>query len=152
MADVGSDERVAWFTFIAAHRARTAQRRNRDDRDRVLIFARDPNVLGWIEHELFGEPVSSTVVEALTDVVANLTLIPPPWPNYLIIDANEISSADVLLLGAIREAGWPGIVIAIGDVCRETHSSLGIDIVVSRNFRSEQLRNALKQAGVGRAA
>ena len=113
-----------------------------------MIYARDAALLRSIEHELFGERISSHVVHSLGDVIANLTLVPPPWPHYLIVDAAEISSADVRLLGAIREAGWHGIVIVIGEASAETCQSLGIDVVLPRSFGNEVLRNALKHAAL----
>lgn len=141
-----SSEHVSWTSFVAAHRGHASRRRHRDGRDRVLVFARDATVLRWVEHELFGEQVSSTVVTALGDVVAHLTLTPPPWSQYLIVDAAELSPVDVALLGAIRQAGWGGVVIAIGDACDTSRQALGIDVVLPRCFGNELLRNALKQA------
>lgn len=146
MAVVASPDRMAWSIFIEAHRAQVTRRRNLDERDRVLVFARDPAVLRWIDHELFGERVSTTVVSTLTDVVASLTLVPPPWPRYLIIDAQEISPADIRLMAAIREAGWPGVVLAVGDASSAVHQSLGIDVTIPRCFGSEVLRNEFKRA------
>lgn len=146
MFDRSSDR--SWSRFVAAHRARSPRRRSSDGNDRVLIYTSDANLLRSIEHELFGERLTSQVVNSLTDVVTNLTLVPPPWPQYLIVDADELSSADAHLLGAIREAGWQGVVIAIGDASTETRESLGIDVVLPRRFGNEVLRNALKQAAM----
>jgi hypothetical protein len=141
-----SSDRESWSRFVAAHRARAPRRRSYDGNDRVLICTSDANLLRSIEHELFGERLSSQVVSSLTDVITNLTLVPPPWPQYLIVDAAELSSADTHLLGAIREAGWQGVVIAIGEASAETRQSLGIDVVLPRSFGTEVLRNALKHA------
>ena len=146
MAVIGVAERTSWSNFIELHRAQVSRRRQVDERDHVLILARDPAVLRWIDHELFGERVSSTVVATFADVVASLTLIPPPWPRYLIIDADEISAADSEMLAAIRNAGWTGVVIAIGDVSDAVCRSLDIDITVPRSFGCEVLRNELKRA------
>src|SRR2546423_14733713 len=106
---------MSWSMFLAAHRAHAPRRLTRDHRDRVLIFVRDPELRRWIDHELFGEAITSEYVEALTDVVTSLTLVPPPWPQYLIVDVADISSSDVEQLASIRDAGWLGKVIAIGD-------------------------------------
>lgn len=114
----------------------------------MLIYTRDTILLRSIEHELFGERLASQVVSSLTDVITSLTLVPPPWPQYLIVDAAELSSADAHLLGAIREAGWQGVVIAIGEASTEMRLSLGIDVVLPRSFGTEVLRNALKQAAL----
>lgn len=143
-----SSDRASWSRFVAAHRARSPRRRSSDGNDRVLIYTRDTILLRSIEHELFGERLASQVVSSLTDVITSLTLVPPPWPQYLIVDAAELSSADAHLLGAIREAGWQGVVIAIGEASTEMRLSLGIDVVLPRSFGTEVLRNALKQAAL----
>jgi len=103
-------------------------------------------MLRRIEHELFGERVSSTVVQSLSDVVVRLTVTPPPWPRCLILDAVEASSVDLGFLAAIREAGWAGVVIAIGDASSGVCHALGIDVTVPRNFGCEVLRTELKRA------
>lgn len=143
MAATGIPVAPPWSGFIAAHRA--SRRRHRDEGDRVLILARDPAMLRWIEHELFGERVTSTVVDSLSDVVATLTLRPPPWPRFLIVDTRELTSADIQTLDEIRAAGWPGVVIAVGDGSHDVHLSLGMDRTVP-SFGSEVLRNELKRA------
>jgi DNA-binding NarL/FixJ family response regulator len=117
----------------------------------VLVFAPDAIVLRWIEHELFAERVTMQVVASLADLVTTLTLVPPPWPQFLIIDVTALSAAEVELLRGIREAGWPGTVIAIGDASEDMRRSLGIDRVLDRSLESEALRTAIKQAGVERA-
>jgi hypothetical protein len=143
-----SSDRASWSRFVAAHRGRAPRRRSSDGHDRVLIYTSDATLLRSIEHDLFGERLTSHVVRSLTDVITNLTLVPPPWPQYLIVDAAAISPADAPLLGAIREAGWRGVVIAIGDPSAETCHSLGIDVVLPRSFGTEVLRNSLKHAAM----
>lgn len=142
MAAVGSPERLSpWSSFIEAHRAQVARHRSVAERERVLVFARDPAFLRWIDHELFGERLSTTVVSTLADVVASLTLVPPPWPCTLILDGAELTAGDGALLSSIREAGWPGIVIAVGDGCNE----LVTDVSMPRSLEYELLRNELKR-------
>jgi len=54
--------------FLAAHCGQVVRRRSRPTgTDRVLIYARDPRVLRWIDHELFGERVTTQVVESLAE-------------------------------------------------------------------------------------
>src|SRR5215471_18340791 len=134
-----SNNNISWPMFLAAHRAPASRRRLRQTEDRVLIFAPDPLVLRWIDHELFGERVTTQVVESLAEVVTTLTLVPPPWPQFLIIDVAAISSCDTDMLRAIREAGWPGVVIAIGDASRDQLLSLGVDLVLGRSLDREVL-------------
>jgi hypothetical protein len=143
-------DQASWSMFVAAHRAHSPRKRRCAPRDRVLIFAVDPEVRRWIEHELFGECATTEHVGSLAEVVASLTLIPPPWPQFLILEAATLSRSDVDVLGAIRYAGWPGMVIAIGDVPDDVHRSLGIDRVLPRALGSEVLRNALRQVGIER--
>jgi hypothetical protein len=114
-------------------------------RDRVVIFAPDPQVFRWIEHGLFAEPLTTQVVDSLVDVVARLTLDPAPWPQILILEVNAISSCDIEVLGTIRDAGWAGTVLAVGEPSRQMRRALGIDVVLDRSQESEILRKAVKQ-------
>ena len=79
------------------------------------------------------------------DGPASLTHLPSP--QFLIIEVSAISSTEVESLHAIRDAGWPGMIIAIGEASEAMQRSLGIDLVLDRNLGSEVLRTALKQLG-----
>jgi hypothetical protein len=138
--------------FLTAHRSRAPRRLVADRRERVLIFARDPELRRWIDHELFGEAVASDYVDALADVVSSLTLVPPPWPQYLIVDMAEVSPGDVELLAVIRSSGWPGMVIAIGEASKPMQKLLGIDVILPRTTRigSELLRRSVRTVGLQR--
>jgi hypothetical protein len=68
-----------------------------------------------------------------------------------IVDMAALSSSDAELLGAIPAAGWPGMVIAIGEPPNDVGRSLGVDRVLSRGFGNEELRNAVKDVGAERA-
>jgi hypothetical protein len=141
-----SPEHASWAMLVAAHRAPRPRYRKHDG-DRALIVANDPTVRRWIEHELFGESVSTIIVEALGDVVTILTRVAPPWQQYLIVDLVEVGPADVALLAALRDAGWPCVVIAIGDASSGAYESLALDVVLPRTLGSEVLRNTIKQIG-----
>ena len=143
-------DQASWSMFVAAHRAHAPRRRRYAARDRVVIFAADAELRRWIEHELFGERVTTQHVGSLADVVTTLTLVPPPWPQLLILEAALLSKRDVAILGAIRHAGWAGMVIAIGEVRDDVHRALGIDRVLPRALRSEVLRNLVRHVGVER--
>ena len=145
-----STSRTAWSMFVAAHRARAPRRPARATDDHALIISRDPNVRRWIEHELFGERVTPQFVDTLVDVVTMLTLVPPPWPQLLIIEVAALSTLDVDLLGSIRAAGWSGMVIAIGTPTRAMRRALSIDRVVPSSLTNEQLRYAIKYVGTER--
>ena len=131
--------------FVSAHRTRMPRRRVRgNEQCRVLIYAPDPEVRRWVEHELFAEAVNPHAVESLADVVTTLTLVPPPWPQILIIDADAIGPADLDLLRTIRESGWAGSVISIGEPSNGMQRCLDVDIALPRTFKSEMLRTAIK--------
>jgi hypothetical protein len=131
--------------FVSAHRARMPRRRGRGtEQCRVLIYAPDPDVRRWVEHELFAEAVNPHVVDGLADVVTTLTLVPPPWPQILILDAAAIGPADLALLSTIRESGWTGSVISIGDPSNGMQRCLGVDVALPRTFKNEMLRTTIK--------
>jgi len=136
---------VDWSMFVAAHRAQAPRRYARANHERALVFAPDPTVRLWIEHELFAERVKIQIVETFVDVVSTLTLVPPPWPQILIVDVDAVSRSDIPLLATIRAAGWSGVAIAIGDPSLAMRRALGIDRVLGRSFASETLRNTIKE-------
>jgi hypothetical protein len=143
-ASTGPRHHASWSMFLAAHRHQIASRRSRHTADdRVLIFARDPKVVRWIEHELFGERLTPHYAESLAEVVTLLTLVPPPWPRFLIIEVDAISPFEVALVGCARASGWSGAVIAIGDASNDLRRSLGIDAILDRSLGCEVLRNVL---------
>lgn len=150
MKEVKTHDLGSWSMFLAAHRARSPRRRGRVNRDRVLVYAPDPELRLWIEHELFGERVTSQIVDSLGDVATTLTLVPPPWPQLLIVDVTAISSGDVETLRAVRESGWSGVVIAIGEPSETLHRALGIDLALPATRTPEALRTAMKHVGVER--
>lgn len=144
-----ASDQASWSMFIAAHRAQAPRRRFREDTARILAFAPREEVRLWIEHETFGERVSVEFVNAVADIITGLTLVPPPWPRLLILDADAISSTDLEFLAAIRQSGWDGAVIAIGDASRLLQRTLGTDVVLPRTLDCELLRNTMKQLASG---
>ncbi len=141
---------ASWTMFLAAHRAGTPRRRRIGRGDRVLVFTPDAAVRLRIEHELFGERVAADYVDTLVDLVAILTLVPPPWPQLLVVDADAVSRIDLELVGAIRGAGWPGMVISIGEPSTAMRTALGVDVVLPHAFECEALRRAIRHVGAER--
>ena len=133
-------EETAWSMLLAAHRTQVPRHASCD---RVLILARDPDVLRWIDHELFAERVTTQIADGLVEAISALALVPPPWPQIFIVEVAAFS-ADVTLLRTIRDAGWPGTVIAIGEPTKHVRTALGIDVVLDRALGSEVLRNAIR--------
>jgi hypothetical protein len=143
-ASPGPRHHASWSMFLAAHRHQIASRRSRHaGDDRALIFARDPKVVRWIEHELFGERLMPHFADSLAEVITLLTLVPPPWPRFLIIEVDAITPFEVALAGCARASGWSGSVIAIGNPSSDLRTSLGIDTILDRSLGCEVLRNVL---------
>ena len=117
---------------------------------RVLVYAEDPEVRRFIDHELFAEPVTSEVAHGLAEVIENLTAEAPRRAQILIVDLAVMAAADFRVLAAVRDAGWPGMVIAVGDAPAGLCRTLGIDRVVARALRAETLRNAIANIGLDR--
>lgn len=144
-------DELSWSMFVAAHRSHAPRRRRVPSAcERVLVFAADPDIRRWIEHELFGERVTTDYVDSPAEVVARLTLVPPPWPQLLVVEAALLPCEESETLGAIRQAGWPGMVIAIGEVSDDVERALSIDRVLSRRLGSEILRSAIRDVGAER--
>ena len=111
---------------------------------RALIYARDPNVVGWVEHELFGEAMSASVAASIAEVVSTLTVAPPPRAQVLIVHVAALKPHETTMLAAIRDAGWGGMVIALGDASDELRRALDIDRVLPLPLRAESLRGIVR--------
>jgi hypothetical protein len=143
---------ITWSKFLAAHRAHAPRRLRASGPDRAVIFARGPEARRWIDHELFAEGIACEYVDTLSDLVTSLTLVPPPWPQYLILDVAELSDTDVDVLVVIRATGWPGMIVALGLPSKPLQTLLDIDVVLPRTFAigSELLRTTVRTIGADR--
>lgn len=97
--------------------------------DRVLALA--PDHEAWIRSELAGTSLTTRFVRSVGEVVSALVEAPPPRPQILIVDFDEVSPGELLHLHSIREQGWFGSVIAIGRVAVSLRTSLGVDRCVT---------------------
>ncbi len=113
--------------------------------NRVLIFAPDPRLRRWIEEELAGEPLVVAVARTAADIVRVLVETPPPRPGILVVDLDAMSPSDVLRVHMIRDRGWAGFVIALGDVAEELRTTLNVEHVLARPFGSEVLRTLVTE-------
>ena len=116
----------------------------------AIAYAPDSEVASWIEHELVGERASLQLARAIREVVAALIEDPPPRPQMSIIDFDTLTPAQVLDLHRIREQGWFGSIIALGEVSDDLRASLNIDQVIPRPFRTDVLRKAVRALGLMR--
>jgi hypothetical protein len=117
---------------------------------RTLVFAPESTRASWIERELSHAPITIQVGRSIRTIVAALLRDPPPRPQTLIIDLDAISPAELLELHAIREDGWFGRLIALGNVSDELRRSLGIDHVIEQPLIRDSLLDCV--AGTRHAA
>ena len=112
---------------------------------RVLVFA--PRRAAAIEAELADKTVMVQIGFSVAQVVSALIEDPPPRPQILIADFDDMGAGEILHLHVLREQGWFGRIIALGDLPSALRSSLGIDRVVTAPFKREVLREVLRNAG-----
>lgn len=116
----------------------------------ILIFAPDDKVMRWIEEELAELLLTRQVARSAREIVSALVEDPPPRPQLLVADFDSLTAGDVLGLHAIRDHGWFGSLIALGDVSDELRASLNIERILARPLGSEVLRKAVTQVGLDR--
>ena len=136
---LNSSDQSSWSMFVAAA-AQFPRRRMRQRLDRIIVLSHDADFRRWVEHEIFGERMS-TELHGAAEIVTSLTLA-TSWPRFLVIDGDTITSAAAK---AIREAGWPGIAIAVGDPSQDLIESLEVEAILPRTLHCELLRNTLKR-------
>jgi hypothetical protein len=91
----------------------------------AIVYA--PAHADWVERELAGTPMTVEQAGSIKQVMEALLGTPPPRPQYLIVDVEQMSVGELLELHAIREQGWFGTVIGLGHVALSLRKSLGID-------------------------
>lgn len=112
---------------------------------RTMVYAPEPARAAWIERELSHPPITIQVGRRVRTVVAALVRDPPPRPDVLIVDFDALSPVELLELHAIRQEGWFGRLIGIGNVPAELCISLGIDHV----FAEPLIRDSLLDCVAG---
>jgi hypothetical protein len=111
---------------------------------RALVYVVDTARATWVEEELVDEPITLQIARNVMQAVED----PPPRAQILILDVDSIAPVDLLQLHQIRERGWFGAIIAIGQVPAALRSSLSIAHVLIPPLRRFALRNTVTRAGV----
>jgi hypothetical protein len=96
---------------------------------RALVFAPSPERATWIEAELSRAPISISIQvgRRVRNVVSALVRDPPPRPHVLIVDFDAVSPAELIELHAIRDEGWTGRLIGLGNVPPDLRASLDVE-------------------------
>lgn len=115
---------------------------------RALVYVVDDARMQWVEEELAGEPITLQIGRTAAQVVTALVDDPPPRAQILIVDVDALAPVDLLQLHQIRERGWFGAVVAIGQVPAALRSSLSIGHVLAPPLRRYALRNTITRAGI----
>ena len=113
---------------------------------RVLVHAPAPTRAAWIEAELSHRAIIVQIGFSIAQVMSALTEDPPPRPQTLVADFDELEAGAVMDLHMLRERGWFGRIIALGHVSPSLRSSLMIDQVIGAPFARDALRNLVTPA------
>lgn len=118
---------------------------------RVLVYARQPLRADWVEAELATRGVMIQLGFSVDHVVSALVEDPPPRPQILVADFDDMTAGELLHLQILREQGWFGRIIALGTVPTSLCSSLAIERVLIPPLLRDSLRGAIVDAGFSNA-
>src|SRR5262245_4751577 len=116
---------------------------------RVLIYAKSQARAAWIEAELQDRSVIVQIGFSVDQVVSALVEDPPPRPQVLVADFDAMNPGEILHLHLLRDHGWFGRIIALGDVPPALRSSLSIECVIDTPFVRDALRDMITDTGFG---
>jgi hypothetical protein len=108
---------------------------------RVLVYVPSPIRASWIEAELAHRSVIVQIGFSVDQVVSALVEDPPPRPQVLVADFDAMGPGELMQLHVLRDRGWFGRIIALGDLPPSLRSSLAIDRVLGTSL----IRNALRE-------
>jgi hypothetical protein len=114
---------------------------------RVLVHAPFSARAPWIEAELAHRSIVTQIGFSVSQVVSALVEDPPPRPQILVIDFDELTPGDIMHLHVLREQGWFGRIIALGNVPPSLRTSLVIERVLSAPLANNSLRDAVSSNG-----
>lgn len=112
---------------------------------RVLVFA--PKRAAALEAALADKTVLVQIGFSVDHVVSALIEDPPPRPQILIADFDDLGAGEIMHLHVLREQGWFGRIIALGDVPPALRASLDVERVVTAPLARDALRDVIRNAG-----
>jgi hypothetical protein len=114
---------------------------------RVLVYAPAATRLAWIEAELAQKAVIVQIAFSVEHVVSALVEDPPPRPQILVADFDDMEPGELMHLHVLREQGWFGRIIALGDLPSSLRSSLSIERVLGAPLVRDALRDVVTATG-----
>jgi hypothetical protein len=120
------------------------------DNNTIHVLALGPEAtIERIESELASEAITLQIARSVPQAVAALVDDPPPRATILIADFDALTPPELLELHSIRERGWFGSIIGIGDVPNDLRTSLAVANVLPQPLRPNILKSAISRAGIG---
>ncbi len=113
---------------------------------RVLVYAPSPARGNWVEAELSHRAVMVQIAYSVDHIVSALVEDPPPRPQVLVADFDDMDPGELMHLHLLREQGWFGGIIALGDVPPSLRSSLAVERVLGAPYVRNALRDLVTNA------
>ena len=113
---------------------------------RVLVYSPLEARASWVHSELANSAIMQ-IGYSVSQVVSALTEDPPPRPQILVADFDDMSGGELFHLHTLREQGWFGRIIALGNLPTSLRSSLAIEHVLRPPFIDGALREVITNAG-----
>jgi len=120
---------------------------NAGDKVRVLVYVRSPTRSPWVEAELAHKTVIVQIAFSVAHVISALVEDPPPRPQILVADFDDMEPGELMDLHLLREQGWFGRIIALGELPASLCSSLAIERVLGAPFERDALRVVIIESG-----
>ena len=114
---------------------------------RVLVYA--PKRAAALEAAIADKTVLVQLGFSVDQVVSALIEDPPPRPQILIADFDDMGPGEIMHLHVLREQGWFGRIIALGELPQALCTSLGVERIVSVPLARDALRDVIRTAGFG---
>ena len=108
----------------------------------VVVYAPTPERREWVEQEL---TVDATIqlAHGVDELVSTLIEDAHPRPQLLVVDLDRLSAGELFHLHKIREHGWCGGLIALGQVPPSLRASLQVTRVLGAPFLEHALADEL---------
>jgi len=110
---------------------------------RILVYTPSESRASWVEAELAVDTVMVQIGHSVEHVVSALVEDPPPRPQVLVADFDALEPGELMHLHVLREQGWFGRIVALGDVPATLRSSLSIEHVIDAPFANGALRDMI---------